>query len=97
MEKPAVARAPLTLSRGVRLVLIACSPIAFAIVLAEIAVFVLILRRDVTPVVGIGLMFGGILTPAFSIVPMIKSVIEGWTRQDEAKIAADAQPKDGAS
>lgn len=82
------ARQALLVSRSVRLTLIMCAPVAFAVVLAEIAIFILILRRDIGPEIGIGLMFGGILTPAFTIVPMVKSVVESWTKQDVAKTEA---------
>lgn len=82
--------APLMTSRGVRLGVFAASPVMLAIVLAEIAVFVRILRSQIDLEKGIGLMFGGILVGAVMVLPMYLKLVEGWTRQDVAKTEASA-------
>ena len=89
-------KAPLTASRGVRLWLFACVPIAVAVIFALVAVFVLILQGRIAIEAGIALMFGGILTGGFAVVPLAGRVVDGWTRQDVAKIEASA-PKTPAT
>lgn len=77
-------------SRGVRLGVFAASPVLLAIALAEIAVFVRILRSQLDLEKGIALMFGGILLGAVTVLPMYLKLVEGWTRQDVAKTEASA-------
>lgn len=91
-EKPAAA--PVFLSRGARLAAYALAPLVFVVVLAELAAFVAFLQRRMTWIEYLGAAFVGIFGGALAIVPLIRSVIEGWTRQDEAKIAASAPRPD---
>jgi hypothetical protein len=83
-------RSSLLDSRGVRLALIACSPVMFLIVLAGLAVFISMVRGKTSLEMGIGLMFVAILGGAVTAVPPILKIVDGWTKQDEAKIAASA-------
>ncbi len=88
MPKPA----PIMTSRSVRLAMIACSPVVLAVILAELAIFVAMVRGRTPLEIGIGLMFGGVLVGGVTVLPMYLKIAEGWTRQDEAKINA-AAPK----
>lgn len=82
--------APIMSSRGARLGVLAASPVLLAIVLAEVAVFVRIIRGQTDLEKGIALMFGGILLGAITVLPMYLKLVEGWTRQDVAKTEASA-------
>lgn len=77
-------------SRGFRVIILLTSPILFAIVMCEVAIFVAMLRGRVELEKGIALAFVGVFGGVVTVVPAIKSLIDGWTRQDEAKINATA-------
>lgn len=81
-------RTPIGASRGVRLSVWMLTPFLVVILLAEIAAFVAFLQRRMTWVEYLGAAFVGILGAASIVVPPLLKIIDGWTRQDEAKIAA---------
>lgn len=83
-------RTPLAASRGVRLSVWMLTPFMVVILLAEIAAFVAFLQRRMTWVEYLGAAFVGILGAAALAVPPLLKIIDGWTRQDEAKIAASS-------
>lgn len=82
--------APISNSRGVRLSYVMLSPIMIAIVLAEVACFVAFLRGRMTWMEYLGAAFAGIIGAYGVTLPPLLKIIDGWTRQDEAKINAAA-------
>ncbi len=90
MQNSDPPRTPLAASRGVRLSAWMLTPFMVVILLAEIAAFVAFLQRRMTWVEYLGASFVGILGAAALAIPPLLKIIDGWTRQDEAKIAASA-------
>jgi hypothetical protein len=82
------AMSALRSSRKVMLVWIACAPIALAILLAEVLIFVEVIRGKLGVEAGIGLMFGGVLAGAAGVVPLVISAINGFTKEDVARTIA---------
>lgn len=84
-------------SRKVLMWVIATIPILLALLLADLAIFVRMVQGKIALEAGVGLMFGAVALGAITALPLAKSVIDGWTREDEAKTAAAApRPTDGA-
>lgn len=81
-------------SRKVLLAKVALAPIVIAVLLAEVLIFVQVLRGRITTEAGIALMCGGVLTGAAGVVPIVWKLIEGITKEDEAKIAAGVGSND---
>lgn len=92
-SKPSV-RASLRESRKVTIVKIALAPLVFAVLLAEVLIVVQVIRGRLGIEAGIALMFGGVLTAAAGIVPLVAKLVEGITREDEARIAAGSPKKE---
>lgn len=87
--------APILTSRGARFASIWLAPIILIVTLAEVAAFVAFLQRRMTWPEYIGAAFVGIVAGAVGAIGLIKPVIDGWTKQDVAKIEANA-PKQEA-
>lgn len=86
--------APIMTSRGARFASLWLAPVMLIVVLAEIAAFVAFLQRRMTWPEYIAAAFVGIVAGAVGAIGLIKPVIEGWTRQDVAKIEANAPKPD---
>lgn len=86
--------APILTSRGARFASYWFAPIVAIVLLAEIAAFVLVLQRRMTWGEYIAAAFGGIVAGAVGAFALVKPVIDGWTRQDVAKIEANAPKPD---
>ena len=69
------------------------APVGFATALAEIAVFVAMLRDRIGLEAGAALMIGSILPLAYAAAKGGAATIDGWTREDVAETEAAAPPK----
>lgn len=79
-------------SRKAVIAMVFGAPILFTVVCAEIALAVMMVRKDLDPKVAIVLMFGSVLGAAFGASQLAKPLILSWSAEEVAKTNATAGP-----